>query len=123
MKSWWKLLLSLAVVLPLAAYLTGSLVASAAVNQSPREVLRIDPPDRTPPATGAPTGTPGAKSSGDDEVIIPEYDDLDGRDDPGDDDHRGSYGGDDNRRSGGDPGGDGSGNSGRDSGRGGGADG
>ena len=89
MTSWWKILLGLVLVLPLGAYVTGSLVASAADDQRPREVLRIDPPDGSSTGPATPARTPHARPTGGIEVITPEYDDLDRRHNAGDDDSGG----------------------------------
>jgi hypothetical protein len=93
----WKVLLALVLVLPLGAYVAGSLVASAADEPGPRETIVIrDSPSGTP--SGTPTrssspspgpsdekpGGPGVDHSDDVEVIIPDPDDLDdGADDDG----------------------------------------
>jgi hypothetical protein len=98
MRTVWKVLLGLAVVLPLGAYVAGSLAASAADDPAPRTPIELrDPgPGRTTPP--APSHTPSA--SDEPEVITPSYDDLD---DDHDDDHGGDrhgeddHGGDDHR--------------------------
>ena len=91
MRTVWKVLLGLAVVLPLGAYVAGSLAASAADDPAPRTPIELrDPgPGRTTPP--APSHTPSA--SDEPEVITPSYDDLD--DDHGGDRHGGDHGGDD----------------------------
>jgi hypothetical protein len=111
MKTVWKVLLGLALVVPMGAYVVGSLAASASDDPAPRHSIRIEQHDPTPSGQSTPTpgqdpsGEPSADSSGhgrsgdDDEVevITPEYDDFDDEDDGHDDDHSGSGGQDDGR--------------------------
>lgn len=96
MSTVWKVLLALALVVPAGAYVTGSLVASAADDPAPRHTVVISEPrhprtpSRAPSPTGSPTRSPDAApedpSSPEVEVITPEYDDLG-------DDHGGERGG------------------------------
>ncbi|MCW2773768.1 MAG: hypothetical protein JWN91_2094 [Nocardioides sp.] len=111
MKTVWKVLLGLVLVVPLGAYVAGSLAASASDDPAPRHTIQINEPSPTPTTT--PSTTPSAPVSatpedGDVEVITPDYDDL--GDDHGGDDHGGHGGGDDS--GGGGSGGGGSDNSG-----------
>ena len=85
MSTVWKVLLGLAVVLPLGAYVAGSLAASAADDPRPRNTIEIREPEQQP--TRTPSRTPDPSPSADVEVIVPEYDDYDDRDEHGDDDH------------------------------------
>jgi uncharacterized membrane protein YgcG len=117
MKTAWKVLLGLVLVVPLGAYVAGSLAASASDDPAQRHTIQIDEPSQTPTTTPTttPSTTPSAPVSAtpeddDVEVITPDYDDLD-------DDH----GGDDNSGHGGDDSGHGGGG-GDDSGHGGGGD-
>ncbi|QWF20617.1 hypothetical protein KM427_16735 [Nocardioides sp. LMS-CY] len=109
MKPVWKILIALAVVVPMGAYVAGSLAASASNDPRPRETIQIQEPDpsttpsakptRKPSEPPSPTGTPGRGDDGEDddddsddddvEVIVPDYDDFDDHDDDGDDDRRG----------------------------------
>lgn len=109
MKKIWKVLIGLALVVPMVAYVAGSLVASAADDPAPRDTIQIRKTEPTSSATPSsrptktPTGTPDPTPSGsadddDVEVITPDYDDFDDHDDHGDDDgedHSGPGGGDD----------------------------
>lgn len=117
MKTLWKVLLGLLLVVPLGGYVAGSLAASASEGQQPRHTIRISEPDPAPtarpthgstdPSTGPSPhddGDDDADDDGDDdgddevEVIVPEYDDLgddhDG-DDHGDDSDHSGHGGED----------------------------
>src|SRR6478735_11421110 len=84
MKTVWKILLGLALVVPVGAYVVGSLAASAADDPAPRQTIQIQEPDPTPAPSKTPTRTPppaptSTESDDDDddvEVITP-YDDLD----------------------------------------------
>jgi hypothetical protein len=110
MKTVWKVLLGLVLVVPLGAYVAGSLAASASDDPAPRPTIQIAEPSRTPTTT--PSTTPSAPVSAtpeddDVEVITPGYDDLD--DDHGGDDHGGHGGGDDSGHGGGDDSGHGGG--------------
>src|SRR6478609_4007623 len=82
MKTVWKVLLGLALVVPMGAYVVGSLAASAADEPAPRQIIQIQEPDPTPTPTPKPTKTPTPTppSTDDDddvEVITPDYDDFD----------------------------------------------
>ena len=91
----WKVLGGLALVVPLGAYVVGSLAASAADDPPPRETIVIQEsatPDPTVDPTVASTPTPTPRTPGPDtrstrpdevEVITPDYDDFDDRDDHG----------------------------------------
>ena len=111
MQRWWKWLVGVAVVVPLLAYVGGSL-AAAQDEPTRREPIRIT----VDPSTGStsPSGTATDDDPGDDrdpsegpETVRPSPDDLDddsddaGRDDGDDDasdDHSGSdHNGDDDR--------------------------
>lgn len=86
MSAVWKALLGLAVVLPLGAYVAGSLAASAADDPRPRHTIQIRQPDPSRPAGPSPTRSSGP------EVVVPGYHDLGddhGGDDHGGDDHGG----------------------------------
>jgi len=89
MSSVWKVLIGLALVVPMVAYVAGSLVASAADDPAPRQTIQIREPDPRPSSTPDPSPS---ETADDVEVITPGYDDFDDRDDRGDDD-----GGDDDR--------------------------
>src|SRR4051794_40833863 len=101
MKTVWKVLLGLALVVPMGAYVAGSLVASAAEDDSPpRHTIVLREPGPSHPGASSPTHgpSPSEHRTGDDEVevITPGYDDL-GDDhgqhpEPGDD-HGGERGG------------------------------
>ena len=64
MRTFWKAFVALALVLPLAAFVAGNLVASAADSPSPRHTIVIDDqsgtPTPTPSPASAPTVTPSA---------------------------------------------------------------
>jgi hypothetical protein len=90
MSAVWKALLGLAVVLPLGAYVAGSLAASAADDPHPRHTIEIREPD----PSRSPTPSPSSTGSAEPEVVVPSYHDL--GDDHGGDDHGGDdHGGDD----------------------------
>ena len=97
MKTIWKVLLGLVLVVPLGAYVAGSLAASASDDPAQRHTIQIREPAPTPTKTPTKTPSPQVSASPDDdvEVINPEYDDL--HDDHGGDgeDHSGHGGGDD----------------------------
>jgi hypothetical protein len=95
MSTVWKVLLGLAVVLPLGAYVAGSLAASAADDPQPRHTIQIREPEHRPQPSRTPSGTPDPSPGADVEVIVPEYDDYDDRDEHGDDDHGDDDHGDD----------------------------
>jgi hypothetical protein len=110
MKTMWKVLLGLVLVVPMGAYVVGSLAASAADDPAPRQTIEIREPDPTstptpaPTRTSAPTPAPTSTSTSkpertdDVEVITPDYDDFDAKDDSGDDDGgRSDKHGDDHR--------------------------
>ncbi|WP_193613112.1 hypothetical protein [Nocardioides lijunqiniae] len=110
----WKVVLTLGLVLPVAAFVAGSLAASSADEPAPRETILIqDASPSSSPTTRpspTPTGRPSPTGSGDDRgdrpprVVTPEPnradgggsgrgsggddgdDDRDDRDDDGDDD-------------------------------------
>jgi hypothetical protein len=48
MRNWLKVVLALALVLPLGAFVAGSLVASAADDPAPRDTIIIDESDNSP---------------------------------------------------------------------------
>jgi len=132
-----KILVTLGLVLPMGAFVAGSLAASSADEPAPRETIVIrDSPTRTASPGGTGTPSPGHDAgddhggdrrgdhSGDDDVvvIIPSPDDLD---DHGDDDGRDGDLADDSSGHGSDDSGHGSddsGHGGDDSGHGGGGD-
>ena len=99
MSTVWKVLAALALVVPMGAYVVGSLAASASDDPAPRQTIEIREASTTPSPTQAPssptqtpTQTPRPERSAEVEVITPDYDDFDARDDNGDDDgddHRG----------------------------------
>src|SRR6478752_2456049 len=103
MKTLWKVLIGLALVVPMGAYVVGSLAASAADDPAPRQTIEIREPAPSPTPTSPPTSRPSPSKTAepdDDEVevITPDYDDVDDNDDSGDDDgddHRGRGGRDD----------------------------
>src|SRR4051794_6901057 len=102
MKTIWKVLVGLALVVPMVAYVAGSLVASAADDPAPRQTIQIQQPGPTPTPKPRPTRTTQSPQppveSDDVEVITPEYDDFDDHDDHGDDDggdHGDDHGGGD----------------------------
>ena len=117
MSTVWKVLIGLALVVPMGAYVAGSLVASADNDPTPRHPITIRESDPTPSSSPSPTPTRTAEpeeETGDDddvEVITPDYDDL--YDDHGGDDNSG-HGGGGNSGHGGDGGGDHSGHGGGD---------
>lgn len=88
MSTVWKALLGLALVVPLGAYVAGSLAASASDDPAPRHSITIRESDSTRSASPTPTTTPAPTRSTEPEVIVPGYDDLD-------DDHGGEDGGED----------------------------
>ena len=93
MSTVWKVLLGLALVVPMGAYIAGSLVASAADDPRPRHPITLHDPGRTPSHTPSRSPAPSPSASEGPEVITPGYDDLG-------DDHGGDHGGD--RHGGGD---------------------
>lgn len=125
MRTWWKVLIGLTVGLPMAAYVTGSLLASSAVSPPRPDPVVIE--DATRPSTGAtPTLRPSplqpATSDDDDgdddgagdddgpaddgapngdgddngvEIVIPKPTGVDDDDDGNDDDDDRDSGGDD----------------------------
>jgi hypothetical protein len=101
MKTVWKVLLGLALVVPLCAFVAGSLAASASDDPAQRHTIQIQEPSptRTPTRSPTKTPTPTASPDGDVEVITPHYDDF--GDDHGGDDSSGHGGGDDNSGHGG----------------------
>jgi len=119
-----KIIAGLVLVVPMGAYVAGSLAASADSNPQPRQTIEIRPADSTP--TKGPSEKPTAQPSGDHsgpgrgrdddddvEVITPDYDDFDDHDDNhDDDDHHDDSGhgpGDDGRHDGDDNSGHGGG--------------
>ena len=123
MSTIWKVLLGLALALPLGAFVAGAVVASSADDPAPRETIVIqDAPSKSgdddpgPHAGNAnddarpgqqPTGGPGDDDNDDDsddgdevEVVRPEPDTID------DDDNSGPGGGSDDDRDDGDDGDD-----------------
>ena len=99
MKTVWKVLLGLAVVIPLTAYVVGSLAASAADDPAPRHTIEIrepspsSTPSHTPSHSPRPSVSPSSSPTPEVEVITPSYDDL--GDDHGGDGNSGHGGGDD----------------------------
>lgn len=99
MKTLWKALFALALVVPLAAYVAGSLVASAADDPAPRPPIVIQDAGRSASPSENHSESPSASPSASDDVGAVEFDpdDLDddsddfGRDD---DDHGDDHGGD-----------------------------
>ena len=100
----WKVLIALALVVPMVAYVAGSLVASAADDPAPRETIQIREPTRRraraglrPRAVGHARPTPSQPADDDDvEVITPTTTTSTTDDDRGDDDgddHSGHGGG------------------------------
>ncbi len=102
----WKVLLALVLVLPMAAFVAGSLVASAADEPAPRDPIVItEQPSPRPSRTPAPSPEPPPtrseddRDSGDDddvEVVTPEPAEVDDEDDrtERDDDRVAADGGD-----------------------------
>ena len=85
MRTVWKIVIVLALVLPTGAFVAGSLAASSAERPSPRHtiVIRDDAPSATPsPRRGGPSSAP-SRDHGDGgvEVVTPPPGDL--RDDHG----------------------------------------
>jgi hypothetical protein len=111
MRTVWKVVLGLFVVVPLAAFVAGSFAASADEEPAPRHTIEVrqPPADRTPPRAQSPSADPSDDDSGDsgDEVeVVTPYDDLDDDldDDHGGDrpeDHGDDHGGDDSGHGGG----------------------
>ena len=123
MKMLWKVLLTLALLVPMGAYVAGSLVASAAEDPAPRPPIVIEDPDPARSPTGSSSTSPDASATPDatppgtvGEVEV-DPDDIDDPDDDWgrDDDHDGGHHGDDS-------GGEHSGSGGGGDGRGGGSD-
>ncbi|WP_028645048.1 hypothetical protein [Nocardioides sp. URHA0020] len=97
MNTVWKVLLGLALVVPMGAYVVGSLAASAADDPTPRPTIVIQEPSTspTPSSTATPTPpstpthssspSPSGSATSDDgvEVITPDYDDVEENDDHG----------------------------------------
>ena len=81
MRSFWKVLLGLALVLPLGAYVAGSLVASASDDPEPRNPLIIEQ-SGPPPGTRSPrpTGPSGSPDDGTDDAEDDGTDDDGGND-------------------------------------------
>ncbi len=123
MKTLWKALLALALLVPMAAYVAGSLVASAADDPTPRPPIVIKDAERSasptqhPTPTEGPSSDPGPSGVGrveldpddldDDSDDWGRGDDEDHGEDHGDDggeDHSGPGGGDDGGDAGGDDG-------------------
>src|SRR3954471_4975489 len=98
MSTVWKVLVGLALVVPMAAYVAGSLAASASDDPAPRHTITIR--EAPPTRSASPTPSPTPSQSSEPEVITPSYDALDddhGGDHHGGDDHSGSdNGGSDN---------------------------
>src|SRR6478735_3327275 len=90
MSTVWKVLAALALVVPMGAYVVGSLAASATDGPPPRQTIEIreSTPTPTPSSTPTPepTSTPSPTDDDEVEVITPDYDDFDEDDDHGDDD-------------------------------------
>ena len=64
MPSFWKILLGLALVLPVGAYVAGSLVASASDDPEPRNPLIIE---QSGPVSESPNPSPAGPSDGTDD--------------------------------------------------------
>ena len=79
MNTVWKVLLGLALVVPMGAYVAGSLAASASDDPAPRQTIEIREPDPTPSL--GPSVRPSAKPSGDDDEIDEDEDHDSGDDD------------------------------------------
>src|SRR6478609_7567766 len=62
MRSFWKVFVALALMLPLGAFVAGSLVSSAADDPSPRQTIIVDDssgtPSQTPSTDPSPSSTP-----------------------------------------------------------------
>ena len=82
MSTVWKVLVGLALVVPVGAYVAGSIAASASDDPAPRHTITIRESD--PGTTQSPSPSRPAERSDEVEVITPGYDDLD---DHGGDDH------------------------------------
>lgn len=119
MKTLWKVLLALALVVPMGAYVAGSLVASAADDPAPRPPILIEDAGRSAPPSESPSSPPSASDGVGQVELDPDdldddgddfgRDDDDHADDHGDDDHSGpGGGGDDHSDDSGDDGGHGS---------------
>jgi hypothetical protein len=104
MKTLWKALLALALLVPMGAYVAGSLVASAADDPAPRSPIVIKDPGRSATPTGTPSSSP-SPSTGVGEIELDPDDLDDDSDDSGRDDDHGDDHGDDEDHSG--PGGGG----------------
>ena len=67
MRSFWKVFVALALMLPLGAFVAGNLVASAADDPAPRDTIIIDDtsgtPSGDPSPSSTPTGTPSSSPS------------------------------------------------------------
>jgi hypothetical protein len=113
MRSWLKFVLALALVLPLGAFVAGSLVASAADEPAPRDTIVLDDSGSTPSGQPSPSPSPSPSATADDsdeaghsgddddvEGVDPSYGEVD------DDDHSGPGGGGDDGDHGDDGGGD-----------------
>src|SRR3954451_24532043 len=59
MRSFWKVFAALALMLPLGAFVAGTLVASAADDPTPRHTVIIDDPSGTPSPSSSPSEDPG----------------------------------------------------------------
>jgi hypothetical protein len=117
MRTLSRIIVGLVLVVPMGAYVAGSLAASADSDPQPRQTIEIRPADATPAKgpSGKPTSQPSGDHSGpgrggedddDVEVITPDYDDYDDDDDKHDDDGD-DHGGDRDDDSGHDPSDDG----------------
>ncbi len=103
MRSFWKVFVALALMLPLGAFVAGTLVASAADDPAPRDTIIIDDQSGTPSSDPSPTDAEPA-----DDATRPQRrrrrrpsgdaSDDDGGDDDGDDDHAGTATHDDDPR-------------------------
>ena len=79
MRTLVKVLVALGVVLPLGAYVAGSLAAVGADDPGPRQTIVIsDSPSRSahPHVEHGPSGRPSADDHGGPEVVTPSLDDL-----------------------------------------------
>jgi hypothetical protein len=101
MSTWLKILVTLGLVLPLGAFVAGSLAASGADDPAPRETIVIrDSPTRSasphvePSHSPSPSDEPSPEDHGGPEVVTPSLDDL-GDDHGGDRPGHGGHGSDD----------------------------
>ncbi|HEU5036534.1 MAG TPA: hypothetical protein VFT70_06005 [Nocardioides sp.] len=91
MSKLWKVLVTVALVVPMGAYVAGSLAASASDDPAPRHPITIRDPGSTPSRSPSPSSSSSSSPTDGPEVIMPGYDDLD--DDHGRDGHGDDHGG------------------------------